>query len=140
METSMSLHHRHPAPDAAIVPTLTYEGTTIRQQGPMLNLTDMWIAAGRPKSRRPNHWLGLRLIGTRSNRDAIGARGAGAHIVYRLADVGALVTIADLESNRVYAEAVIASLPEPRNAIFVRFLVHEWTLLRTAPIFCLFPL
>ena len=33
--------------------TLSYQGTTIRLRGAMLNLTDMWRAAGRPEDRRP---------------------------------------------------------------------------------------
>lgn len=36
---------------------LFYNGTLIRDQGEMLNLTDMWKAAGTPVSRRPSHWL-----------------------------------------------------------------------------------
>ena len=36
------------APDRDAAPTLTYEGTAIRQRGLMLNLTDMWRAAGGP--------------------------------------------------------------------------------------------
>ncbi|TPG39199.1 KilA-N domain-containing protein [Roseomonas nepalensis] len=39
--------------------TLTYEGTPIRLRGAMLNLTDMWKAAGRPENRRPTDWLSL---------------------------------------------------------------------------------
>jgi hypothetical protein len=39
--------------------TLTYEGTPIRLRGGMLNLTDMWKAAGRPENRRPSDWLPL---------------------------------------------------------------------------------
>ena len=38
---------------------LTYEGTDIRKRGQMLNLTDMWRAAGAPGSRRPSLWLAL---------------------------------------------------------------------------------
>jgi KilA-N domain len=41
-----------PAGDA-----LTYQGSTIRLRGAMLNLTDMWKAAGCPENRRPNNWL-----------------------------------------------------------------------------------
>ena len=37
--------------------TLSYQGKTIRLRGAMLNLTDMWQAAGRPKHRRPADWL-----------------------------------------------------------------------------------
>ena len=40
--------------------TLTYEGTSIRLRGAMLNLTDMWRAAGRPENRRPSDWLFLK--------------------------------------------------------------------------------
>ena len=38
---------------------LTYEGTDIRKRGQMLNLTDMWRAAGAPAGRRPSLWLAL---------------------------------------------------------------------------------
>ena len=46
-----------PARDAAA--PLTYEGTDIRQRGLMLNLTDMWRAAGGPAYRRPTLWLDM---------------------------------------------------------------------------------
>ena len=36
---------------------LTYEGTAIRRRGEMLNLTDMWRAAGGPANRRPTFWF-----------------------------------------------------------------------------------
>ncbi|MBB5696512.1 KilA-N domain-containing protein [Muricoccus pecuniae] len=36
---------------------LAYEGHRIRHRGGMLNLTDMWTAAGRPDHRRPSDWL-----------------------------------------------------------------------------------
>jgi hypothetical protein len=36
---------------------LRYQGTPIRLRGAMLNLTDMWQAAGRPEHRRPTNWL-----------------------------------------------------------------------------------
>ena len=39
--------------------TLSYQGTPIRLRGAMLNLTDMWRAAGRPKDQRPADWLAL---------------------------------------------------------------------------------
>jgi len=39
--------------------TLSYQGTPIRLRGAMLNLTDMWKAAGRPENRRPADWLAL---------------------------------------------------------------------------------
>jgi KilA-N domain len=39
--------------------TLRYQGTPIRLRGAMLNLTDMWQAAGRPENRRPSDWLAL---------------------------------------------------------------------------------
>jgi hypothetical protein len=39
--------------------TLSYKGTPIRLRGAMLNLTDMWRAAGCPEYRRPIHWLVL---------------------------------------------------------------------------------
>ena len=38
---------------------LSYQGTPIRLRGTMLNLTDMWRAAGCPEYRRPIHWLVL---------------------------------------------------------------------------------
>ena len=38
---------------------LNYQGTPIRLRGAMLNLTDMWRAAGCPEYRRPIHWLVL---------------------------------------------------------------------------------
>ena len=38
---------------------LTYEGTAIRRRGTMLNLTDMWHAAGSPAYRRPPLWLDM---------------------------------------------------------------------------------
>jgi hypothetical protein len=37
--------------------TITYDGEPIRLRGTMLNLTDMWKAAGRPENRRPSDWL-----------------------------------------------------------------------------------
>ena len=37
--------------------TLSYRGTPIRLRGAMLNLTDMWRAAGCPEHRRPAKWL-----------------------------------------------------------------------------------
>ena len=39
--------------------TLNYQGSRIRLRGTMLNLTDMWRAAGRPEDRRPADWLAL---------------------------------------------------------------------------------
>lgn len=47
------------APDRDASMTLTYDGTAIRQRGLMLNLTDMWRAAGGPAARRPADWLRL---------------------------------------------------------------------------------
>ena len=47
------------APDRDAADTLTYEGTAIRQRGLMLNLTDMWRAAGSPAYRRPALWLDM---------------------------------------------------------------------------------
>ena len=41
------------------ISTLSYQGTPIRLRGTMLNLTDMWRAAGRPENRRPADWLVL---------------------------------------------------------------------------------
>lgn len=38
---------------------LSYQGRPIRLRGTMLNLTDMWRAAGSPEYRRPIHWLVL---------------------------------------------------------------------------------
>ena len=46
-------------PDRDAETTLTYEGTDIRQRGLMLNLTDMWRAAGGPAYRRPAIWLSM---------------------------------------------------------------------------------
>ncbi len=46
-----------PARDADT--TLSYEGTDIRRRGLMLNLTDMWRAAGGPAYRRPTLWLDM---------------------------------------------------------------------------------
>ncbi|NFV80030.1 KilA-N domain-containing protein [Magnetospirillum aberrantis] len=37
--------------------TLIYNGTAIRDRGEMLNLTDMWKAAGADPSRQPAEWL-----------------------------------------------------------------------------------
>ena len=42
------------------ITSLSYEGTPIRLRGTMLNLTDMWQAAGRPDHRRPADWLVLK--------------------------------------------------------------------------------
>ncbi len=39
------------------ISTLSYAGTILRRRGAMLNLTDMWQAAGRPEHRRPSDWL-----------------------------------------------------------------------------------
>jgi hypothetical protein len=39
--------------------SLSYEGSPVRHRGGMLNLTDMWKAAGRPESRCPTDWLSL---------------------------------------------------------------------------------
>ena len=47
------------APDRDAADTLTYEGTAIRQRGLMLNLTDMWRAAGSSAYRRPAIWLDM---------------------------------------------------------------------------------
>jgi len=44
-------------PKAVASPKLSYQGTPIRRRGAMLNLTDMWQAAGRPANRRPSDWL-----------------------------------------------------------------------------------
>ena len=41
------------------ISTLSYQGRPIRLRGTMLNLTDMWRAAGSPEYRRPFHWLVL---------------------------------------------------------------------------------
>ncbi|WP_144404716.1 KilA-N domain-containing protein [Belnapia sp. F-4-1] len=38
---------------------LSYHGIPVRLRGAMLNLTDMWRAAGRPENRRPADWLAL---------------------------------------------------------------------------------
>lgn len=45
------------APDRDAAHALTYDGTAIRRRGTMLNLTDMWRAAGGDDSRRPADWL-----------------------------------------------------------------------------------
>ena len=37
--------------------TLSYRGRPVRLRGAMLNLTDMWRAAGCPEHRRPAKWL-----------------------------------------------------------------------------------
>lgn len=47
------------APDRDAAQNFTYEGTAIRQRGLMLNLTDMWRAAGSPAYRRPALWLDM---------------------------------------------------------------------------------
>src|SRR4051794_39624014 len=47
------------APDREAANTLSYEGMAIRQRGLMLNLTDMWRAAGGPAYRRPAIWLDM---------------------------------------------------------------------------------
>ena len=47
------------APDRDAASTLTYEGMDIRQRGLMLNLTDMWRAAGSTTNRRPTVWLDM---------------------------------------------------------------------------------
>ena len=41
------------------ISTLSYQGTPVRRRGTMLNLADMWRAAGRPADRRPADWLAL---------------------------------------------------------------------------------
>ena len=41
------------------ISTLSYQGTPVRLRGTMLNMTDMWRAAGRPENRRPADWLAL---------------------------------------------------------------------------------
>lgn len=43
---------------SAIVP-LIYDGTPIRDRNELLNLTDMWKAAGSPSGRAPNDWRAL---------------------------------------------------------------------------------
>src|SRR4051812_46982099 len=37
--------------------SLSYAGRIIHQRGTMLNLTDMWKAAGEPENQRPTNWL-----------------------------------------------------------------------------------
>ena len=63
MEISMTDTHDDidtPAtPDRDAATTLTYEGADIWHRGKMLNLTDMWRAAGGPAARRPADWLRL---------------------------------------------------------------------------------
>ena len=39
------------------IDSLSYQGTPIRRRGSMLNMLDMWQAAGRPANRRPADWL-----------------------------------------------------------------------------------
>jgi hypothetical protein len=39
------------------ITTLSYQGRAIRLRGAMLNLHDLWQAAGRPDDRRPADWL-----------------------------------------------------------------------------------
>jgi hypothetical protein len=38
---------------------LSWHGSAIRLRGGMLNLADLWHAAGRPDNRRPSDWLDL---------------------------------------------------------------------------------
>ena len=57
MEISMIDTKSPAAPERDAANTLTYEGTDIRQRGLMLNLTDMWRAAGSSATRRPMDWL-----------------------------------------------------------------------------------
>src|SRR3954447_24678437 len=59
MEISMNDNETATAPDRDAANTLTYEGTAIHQRGLMLNLTDMWRAAGSPVYRRPTLWLDM---------------------------------------------------------------------------------
>src|SRR5690242_913267 len=59
MEISMNNNETATALDRDAANTLTYEGTAIRQRGLMLNLTDMWRAAGGPAYRRPALWLDM---------------------------------------------------------------------------------
>ena len=59
METMMTFDETSAPPARDAVHTLTYEGTDIRRRGPMLNLTDMWRAAGGPAYRRPTLWLAM---------------------------------------------------------------------------------
>jgi hypothetical protein len=37
----------------------TYDNHTINQDGDLLNLTQIWIANGRPPNKRPVDWLAL---------------------------------------------------------------------------------
>ena len=59
MEISMDAFDTPAAPARDAAPPLTYDGTDIRQRGLMLNLTDMWRAAGGPAYRRPGLWLDM---------------------------------------------------------------------------------
>ena len=59
MEISMDAFDTPAAPARDAAAPLTYEGTDIRQRGLMLNLTDMWRAAGGPAYRRPTLWLDM---------------------------------------------------------------------------------
>jgi hypothetical protein len=59
MEISMDDFDTPTAPARDAATSLTYEGTDIRRRGLMLNLTDMWRAAGGPAHRRPAFWLSM---------------------------------------------------------------------------------
>ena len=50
METSMNDTEPPAAPDRAAANTLTYEGTAIRQRGPMLNLARRLATPGRNRA------------------------------------------------------------------------------------------
>jgi hypothetical protein len=41
------------------ITVLSWHGSAIRLRGGMLNLADLWHAAGRPDNRRPSDWLAL---------------------------------------------------------------------------------
>ena len=59
MEVNLTDTDTSTAPDRDAANTLSYDGTAIRQRGRMLNLTDMWRAAGGPAYRRPALWLDM---------------------------------------------------------------------------------
>ncbi len=50
-------------PPAAGDRAFSYDGNAVRRRGAMLNLSDMWRAAGSPDNRRPADWLALEETG-----------------------------------------------------------------------------
>jgi hypothetical protein len=51
------------------ISTLSYQGRRIRLRGSLLNLADLWRAAGRPENHRPADWLVL--AGTTLDTDGL---------------------------------------------------------------------